>query len=231
MELISLGLDRQTGRVPIGFLPSRIPNQKIWCRYNRGITVTGSGVSQWDDASGNGNHLKQGTDANRMTKEADGSILGNGVDQFLKADAFTWNQPEEIFILVKQLTWTALDTIFDGNTLNSGKLRQDNISTPRIESYAGAAVGPNTNMPLNTYRVLMIVFNGASSLIQANKLTPVTGNAGAANMGGLTLGASGTPDRHSNIQVKEIIGYGATLSAAERLQNINYLARVGGLSI
>ncbi len=36
-----------------------------WFRAGTGITVTGSGVSQWDDQSGNARHLKQGTDANR----------------------------------------------------------------------------------------------------------------------------------------------------------------------
>lgn len=36
-----------------------------WFRQGAGITVTGSGVSQWDDQSGNGRHLLQGTDAAR----------------------------------------------------------------------------------------------------------------------------------------------------------------------
>ncbi len=36
-----------------------------WFRANTGITVTGLGVSQWDDQSGNARHLLQGTDANR----------------------------------------------------------------------------------------------------------------------------------------------------------------------
>jgi len=227
---LSSPLSGDTSTLPINrFLPSHLAGLKLWTKFNSGITVTGSGVSQWDDVSGNGNHLKQGTDANRMTLEADGSILGNGVNQFLKTDAFTLVQPETIYFLGKQVTWTALDAFFDGNAVNTGKLRQDNSSSPSLESYAGVVLPLFGSLPLDTYRVITTIFNGASSLIQANNIAPLTGNAGAANMGGFTLGASGTPDRYSNIQVKEILIYSEAHDAATRAKVISYLSNIGGL--
>jgi hypothetical protein len=46
---------------------------KLWLRADYGITQTGSGVSQWNDQSGNGNHAVQGTDAARPIYE---NIMG-----------------------------------------------------------------------------------------------------------------------------------------------------------
>ena len=106
------------------FLPSELSNLEAWYRFNQGITVTGSGVSQWDDASGNANHLLQAVDTNRPSKEADGSILFDGVDNYLKAVAFTLIQPETVYILLKQVTWVNQARFFDGDTMNSGIVRQ-----------------------------------------------------------------------------------------------------------
>jgi hypothetical protein len=75
------------------FQPNQVANLAAWFRLGVGITETGQGVSQWDDQSGNGRHLKQGTDGARPSKQSDGSILFNGSDEFLKCDAFTFSQP------------------------------------------------------------------------------------------------------------------------------------------
>ena len=229
MELITPGLKNAVGSIDLKFLPSQVPGLKLWTRFNSGITVTGSGVSQWDDQSGNGNHLKQATDANRMTKEADGSILGNGVDQFLKADAFTFTQPETVLILGKQVTWTISDHIIDGNTTDTGAIFQ-RTSTPNIGLWAGAAVG-NVSLSLDTYGVIAAVINGASSSIQINNGTPATGNAGASNMSGFVLGARADLTNFANYQAKEIVAYSGALDAATLSKIIAYLATVGGLSI
>lgn len=62
MEFVDMGWQNQMGEIPLGFTPSDISGLKLWTRFNSGITETGSGVSQWDDVSGNGNHLLQGTE-------------------------------------------------------------------------------------------------------------------------------------------------------------------------
>ena len=47
------------GSIPLKFLPSQLSGLKAWYRFNSGITEAGSGVSQWDDQSGNGNQMFQ----------------------------------------------------------------------------------------------------------------------------------------------------------------------------
>lgn len=212
-----------------GFLPSELANLELWTRFNQGITVTGSGVSQWDDQSGNGNHLKQGTDADRPSKELDGSILFDGVDHFLRADAFTFEQPETIYILCKLITWTAFDRLFDGSTSNAGSIQQA-TATPQLRLSAGLVIG-NVSLALDTYGVLTGVFNGASSVLQLNNDAPVTGNVGTNDLSGFTLGASGdaSPVSATNMQVKEVIGFSAAHDAATRAKVISYLSGVGGL--
>ena len=208
-----------------GFLPSDLANLELWTKYNSGITVTGSGVSQWDDVSGNGNHLKQGTDTNRPSKEGDGSILFDGVDNFLKADAFTLVQPETIYFLGKQVSWTINDTFFDGNALNRAKLQQS-PTTPSIIAYAGSFSGSSSDLSVGAYGVVANIYNGASSVLQINNNPPITGDFGAADMGGFTLGASGSNVNWSNIQVKEVLIYSAAHDAATRAQVISYLQSI-----
>jgi len=230
MEFIQMGSNKAMGNAPLKFLPSQLSGLKIWTRFNTGITVTGSGVSQWDDQSGNGNHLKQATDANRMTKEADGSILGNGVDQFLKADAFTFNQPEMIYALVRQVSWTDNDGVFDGNALNSGLLKQ-RATSPNIAAFAGGISNNNSDLTIGSYGVVIVGFNGASSFFSVNNGIGETFNAGSLNMGGFTLGAKGDASLPGNVQYKELVVLDEFHDAITQQRIINYLAQVGGLSI
>ena len=210
---------------PLGaFLPSDLANLKLWTRFNQGITVTGSGVSQWDDQSGNGNHLKQATDTNRPSKEADGSILFDGVDNFLKADAFTLVQPEAIYILFKAITWVAGDKVIDGNANSSGTIYQVG-TTPSISLYAGTALS-EVDLTLGSYGIISAVLNSTNSVLQLNNDSPITGNAGAVNMGGVTLGSLATGTQYSNIQVKEVLVYSAAHDAATRAKVINYLQSI-----
>lgn len=204
------------------FTPAKLSNLEAWFQFNNGITVTGSGVSQWDDQSGNGRHLKQGTDTNRPALQGDGTILFDGVDNFLKCDAFTLNQPETIYILGRQVTWTNGDCICEGNSNTTGRIVQ-NSATPQLNISAGNSVASNTDWTVNTYMAVVAVFNGASSSLRVNNNAEVTGNAGAGNMGGFSLGANANPGGFSNIQVKEVIIYSAAHDAATRDAVIAYL--------
>ncbi len=207
----------------------RLLNPAAWFRYNTGITVTGAGVSQWDDQTANARHLLQATDVNRPSKQADGSILFNGTGHYLKCSAFTLNQPETIYILFKSVSWTSLDYVCDGNAVSTGNIVQFN-GTPNLVFAASLANIDFSGEPtIGTYCALCVVFNGASSVGRINN-TEVTGNPGAANMGGFTLGANATPGSYSNIQVKEAIIFPTAHDAATRARVIRYLQGVGGLA-
>jgi hypothetical protein len=217
-------------RFGLGFVQRLNPAAHF--RYGMGITVTGAGVSQWNDQTANGRHLKQGTDANRPALQADGSILFDGLAHFLKCDAFTLAQPETVYILFRQVTWTSGEKVYDGNTLNAGTHFQRTAgASPELAVHAGSTVGAITDIGINTYGVTCCVFNGASSSIQGNSGAPTVGNAGAAGMGGFTLGASGASTLFGNIQVKEVIIYADAHDALTRTKVIRYLGRVGELGL
>lgn len=201
-----------------------------WFRFGAGITSAGGLVSQWDDQSGNGRHLKQATGTNQPALQADGSILFDGVDNYLKCDAFTLNQPETLYILAKQPTWTTANYVCDGNT-GDAMVIEKTTTTPTIRLKAPNGVATNTGWTVDVYAVLAAVYNGASSSLQVNNGTPSTGDAGANNASGFTLGASATPSAYSNIQVKEVILYAAAQDATTRARVIRYLSQVGQLGV
>lgn len=209
-------------RKSASFLPSDLANLAAWFRLGVGIT-TATGVSQWDDQSGNGRHLKQGTGANQPALQGDNTILFDGSAHYLKCDAFTLNQPTTIYILFKQVSWTANDVVYDGNTVNVQLLWQRTAS-PGMMIYAGTNSSVNNNLAVGTYGSVAAVYNGANGVFQINNTTPLTGNYGAVNAAGFTLGATGTPvASFGNIQVKEVIIYAAAHDQTTRDQVIAYL--------
>jgi len=225
----------QAGEITVvkrGMLPTlRVKdNLAAWFRYGRGITAPSGLVSEWKDASGNGRHLLQATEANRPSLQNDNSILFDGVDNYLKCDAFTLEQPETVYFLGKQVTWTVNERIYDGNT-NGTMALQQNSTTPQIALVAGLGAAPNNNFAVNTYAVVAAVFNGASSALQVNNTAAATGNASTNNAGGFTLGANGSASTFTNIQVKEVLIYAAAHDATTRASVIKYLAQVGKLVI
>lgn len=201
-----------------------------WHKFNSGVTVTGAGVSQWDDATGLGHHLLQGTDAARPPLQADGSILFDGVGQFLKATGYTLVQPETIYLLMQQVTWTALDYCADGNARNSGLIRQQGASPALVAQVAATSGLTLNNQPLNAYAVLCVVFNTASSLMQINAVS-VAGPMNAGDMAGFTLAAAGDSANFANIQVKEALIFPVAHTGITKARMVTYAAGVGNLLI
>ncbi len=161
-------------------------------------------VSQMTDRTGLGHHLLQATGTNQPLWSSDG-VLFDGVDNFMQTGAFTLNQPEQIYFVGKQITWGIVNRFFDGRNDISAALTQLDDS-PEILMYAGLLSPINANLALNTFSIIRALLNGASSELIVNETTPVTGDFGANNMGGFTLGARGsTASNFGHIQVKEII--------------------------
>lgn len=115
----------------------------------------------------------------------------DGSAYYLKTAAFTLNQPTEVYSLANPLTWTLNDAMFDGDTLNSGKLYQS-ATTPNIRYTAGTVGTELTAPPQGTWRLSTVVFDGASSRISTNSGPFTVSDAGSGNMDGFTLGAAGT---------------------------------------
>lgn len=212
VPFLGLGLSggsASAGSNPIlGFLP-----EGYW-KYNTGITVTGAGVSQWNDQSGNARHLLQATDAARPPLQGDGSVLFDGAAQFLRA-AYTRAQPRTTLLLIKQISWTTGDRIFDGVT-GSQRVQQAG-TTPAILQAAPSTTNSNAALVLGSYGRLASCFNGVSSYLRVNATNSSGGDAGANSTDGITIGANAvaSPANFSNIQVKEIADYAAALTQAQ----------------
>lgn len=225
MSLTSSLYGGMTKKPEFGIIPSQLPGLKLWCRYGQGITVTGSGVSQWDDVSGNGNHLKQATDANRPSKEADGSILFDGIAHFLKADAFTLPQPVSVYLLSKEVTLTINDIVLCGE--NAGVYVQQTASPTGLAINPGTtASSNNASYSADTYSIFSFVFNNTASLVQIDNGSPVVGGAGTTALGGITLGARSTPSLYSNIQAKEVLVFSEAHNAETRAEVIRFLQSI-----
>lgn len=204
------------------FTPNQLPGLVAWYRKNMGITQVANAISRWADASGNANDLIQNTGAAKPQLQGDGTILFDGLAQFLQTGAFTLNQPCTLYLLGRQVTWVNNSEVVDG--LSAATNFFQGGGTPQVFVNAGAgAVASNNGWTLNTYMPVAWEFNGASSLIQVNNNVATTGNAGVNNMGGITLGAARTGAAFSNIQVKEMIAYAAAHDAATRTRVIAYL--------
>lgn len=212
---------------PAPFTPAGSAGLAAWFRQGVGQTVTGSGVSTWADQSGNGRDLLQGTDANRPALQGDGTVLFDGTNHFMKCSAFTLNQPTTVYILGKQITWTSTDQWYDGNAANTGKISQVGVSPNlRATSDGVTVLDSNPDLALDTYGIVTVVFNGASSLIRVNSNAAVTGDLGAGNMGGFNLGSRTTTTAAGNIQVKEVVIYSVAHDTTAQDQVIAYLNTV-----
>jgi len=202
-----------------------LPVTNMAAHYDASVgTTVATGVSNWADQSGNGRDLIQATAASQPALGTDALgrpiITFDGVNDYLKSAAFTLNQPETIYFVGHQASWTLSDYIYDGNATNTGVLQQGG-ATPRLRVYAGKIdttlyTTANANLAVGANGVDVVVFNGASSSHQINKTAAQTGNAGAANMRGFTLGSKGVAGNYSNIIVYEVIIYSAAHTAAER---------------
>lgn len=193
--------------------------------YQEGI------VSRWNDFSGNNNHLIQATNSKRpgyRTSQVNGkpAIVFDGVDDVLQA-SFTLNQPATYLFIVNQITWTINKALMDGYS-GEQEVFQGSAATPQIALYAGTSAAVNTNLTVGTYALVIATFNGASSELQVNNTTATTGNAGAQNPGGLTLGGHYTGSSFcANAGFGECLVYNKVLSATEISKLKKYFNRWG----
>ena len=200
-------------------------NLAAWYKYNSGIISASSLVSQWNDLSGNGRHLLQATATNQPTLMSDGSILLDGLDNFMQA-AFTLNQPCTFYLIVEPITFTANAFLFDAVTSATMLCRQDDSG---VSATLDIAAGVEFNQAITSFTlgacgVVSVVFNGASSLGQLNNNAPTSSNAGTNNSDGFTLGSIGAGSSNfSRIKVKEGLAYSVAHTATQREQMWQYL--------
>lgn len=193
-----------------------------WYMAGVGQTNVSGACSVWADQSGNSRNLTQGTGANRPAIQSDGSLIFDGTDDYMESPAFALPQPFTIYLVLQQISYTDLDTIYDSLATSFTALYQ-RAPSPNINMFC-VADGPSiTTLSVGTTGVHTAVFNGASSLAQLNNGTAATGNPGATAMDGLTLGARNDLANFANVRVWEMIVRTGADSAAARKYFVDYL--------
>lgn len=203
------------------FTPAQLTSLRAWFKSDVGITIA-TGVSQWNDQSGNANHLVQATGGAQPVVTA-GAINGlpaitfDGVDDHMVA-AFALAQPTTIFIVFSQPTWTVFDSVYDGAAVVNDMSLQQASASPGLAIRAGvAAVALNNNLPTATFGLVTAIYNGASSELQVNNTAATTGDPGANGGAGIRLGARGDgAGGFGNVSIAEVIVMAAVATAGER---------------
>jgi len=201
-------------------------NTKGWYISDSTATITKDGTdstSVWADYLGSGRDLLAADNTKAQPIWSATGILFNGTTNFLHANAFTFNQPCFFYLVMKHITWTSAEIIFDGNVTGRTRLYQYD-STPELVASADSPTTPNDNLVLDTWGIVRVLFNGASSIFQINATSATTGDFGARNAEGFTLGyRPDTQDRFGNFEVTEIILRNYADSDADQTLIVNYL--------
>lgn len=191
--------------------------------------LAGEAVKTWNDISGNGKHLTQGTSGLRpvMSTTAAG-INGRAVPIFDGADdkltiaagSFTTAQPLTIIgVATTNLTQPAATRIVVDSSDVAGRCEvQQSNSTGYLEMYAGSAtVGRSIEVTPAAPFVFSAIFNGASSEEYINGVGGSVASPGTQSLAGLTIGNRYTGTANSwNGKIGAIAIFSRALNNTER---------------
>jgi hypothetical protein len=214
-----------------------------WYKIDSVSSTDGTAVATWADSSPNGYDLAQGTGSLQplyQTNEVNGlaCLEFDGTDDYLvnTAAAFDVAQPFTVYQVLKQRTWTDTDWIWDSNTASEAGLLQLG-TTPGVQIWAGSSfVATNSHLTLDTWAVVTVIFNGASSSVRVDHATanrtPTTGNPGTTGIeNGFVLGAQKDFSSASAISVAEWICYSGSASAGDQTSVRAYLGTKYGITV
>jgi hypothetical protein len=215
----------RVGSAAITAITGKVYRAQIYNGIN-GTLAVDFNASDWPETTTNGATAVSSTTGELWTLSNTGGLLAQivGSPQLLFDGAAmymqmttTLVQPETVIAVIKPITWTSTDRLWDGATTDTMRATQI-VSSPNVIMVAGGA-GIQLNIPLNAYAISSTLYNSSSSYSQLNAGAPVTGDVGTNNAGGFTLGARGDGlAGWGNEQVKEVIIIPSVPSAAQLAQ-------------
>lgn len=145
------------------------------------------------------------------------SMMGfDGTAQFIAA-TYPTSQPITTYDVEMLPIWTNGKVISDGVSAGTMRVKKSGV-TPAITLDAGSEVASNTGHVLRAWHIRTTVLNGAGSSVQIDENAPTTGDAGAGNPGGWTMGADGASLNFGSVWKKRSIMRLAHDSAAKQVQ-------------
>lgn len=170
---IGTGLSTNTTTVT-DWIPTNVAGCQLWLRADLGITI-GTGVSQWNDQSGNSNNVSQGTGVSQPTLSSNGAPNGwpclTFSSQFLSTSTIVIAaSPWSVFIISK--TNNAATEAFSfavGQSINGMAFGLDGVTSHRALWYPGAAIlQDNTGASTTNWEGLTAQNNGTTSTLKIN---------------------------------------------------------------
>lgn len=244
-----VGLAHATAEADDRFTPKRISGLIGWWDAAKGITITGAGVSQWNDQSASGFNLTQGTDANRPTYNTSSTLIPgrpslsfNGTSHRINnnsvaADFTGTDEPISVFAVASTTSLAATQNIWSlGRSTSATPFLRLEILTSgdfrfnRRDDASSGVVTTASGVSINTPYVVSAVFTGTTGdLVHSGS----TGNLAAAmDVGAATLNVFGFGCRFNNStseflvgDIWEVIVYNKALSLRERKMIERYLGR------
>lgn len=184
-------------------------------------------VSVFGDSLGMVAPLLQATALKLPLFEADGLLFDGSNDYMKTIDNTVLIQPETLYFVLKNITHVNNEYMSDGKVINRGALLMS-ATSGKIKVYAGAYSG-EANLALDTFAIVRVRLNGASSKLQVNAEASVEGNFGAANLEGFAIGGSGAGSACVHMKVKRIIIRKVADTPADETTIYNYLKATYGL--
>lgn len=161
-------------------------------------------VTNWDDLTTEDHDVAQADTSKAPTWSSSG-LLFDGVNDFMKAVAYTTEQAFNIYVVFKQITWTNLDYICDGNT-DARIVIAQNATTPGLVGYAGSTGTQNDELAVGSFGLVTMGVRAANSRMRVNNNAEVNVSLGTNNNTGFCLGSAGSgTSAWSHIQVRAFI--------------------------
>ena len=220
-----------------GFLPTDVANLKLWLDADDPTTFSFSSsnlISQWNDKSGQGNNLTQGTVADQPlliqgVQNGKPIVRFDAIDDFLQRVNFTGgaiSQPDTIYFVCKfpSATSSTNGFVFDGDTSRQA-VNHDQISTLSNYGMFSPTV-LSTTTTVDTINILLYkaVFNDTSSSLDKSQVQQLSGTTGANGLNGIVLGAPfSRADSFSNPDIAEMLFYESIPSTGDDADIISYL--------
>lgn len=232
---VSMPMPSGVGVAAGGFSPLDL-SPALWLDASDTSTITESGgaVSQWDDKSGNGYNLQQGTGTAQpatgtRTINSLNVIDFDGTNHFMTtASEVRLSQPNHVFLAMRTDNITNGKYVFD-NYPGAASGGWFQIFGSQYYAYAGSGVlgGTTVTSPI----VAHITYNVGSSSIRVDGVEIVTGNIGTQDLSLLTLGERDDGAVPFDGALAEIIVVNGTLAAQQISDTETYLADKWGITL
>jgi hypothetical protein len=195
---LGLGLARWGRRGAV----CRLPAAGLLADYDpdkwKRVTLVSGAVSALAPERGAWPALVQNTAGDRPLYNAAGlagyaTVTFDGVSDYLKTALFAVSQahPFTVYLVMRQISWTAADVFMDGNVNGSNGVRQFGTAPQILMRSGGVQGAPTAGPAIGTWAVLVAVFNGATSSLRINLGTAAAQAVAATNLDALTLGRLG----------------------------------------